>query len=841
MKKLLSFMLISFICVSMLIVPNVVKAASLDAEEIFKTWVNFPGEHLGSGYAAGWSYVKESDELRTTANVGFTGYYDPYIRNFTTGKFTCDILNKDSDPLGFVWGLKKGSKNGQDTYSFYEYEECGDNMWSISYVSEWIPAKDSGSHRGPVYHGTISAGDGQYHHNGGNGSIGFATGNVLAYGSLPADGLKGVKHKVIIEVEKSKVKVYINNKLLKEVAATVQGGSFGPCTASNSNAHFSGLTMEAAADNAAISAGFNYKLDGQIVNVAKVGDDVQVEDTSKVESPATIIKREWIVTLDGNEIYRGSTPYKDYGKKAGKYETTLNIESSQGITATTKGILHVINESNSVVAMYVDENGKKISEDIVYKGEKGDKYKTSSLEIKGYELVKVEGKEEGVFDNTPQVVEYIYRPVKEEVVENGTVTAKYVDESNNPIHNDIVYTGHVGDDYATSELIIPGYELLRVDGNKEGKYIKGDITVTYVYKKISPLPDDKTAGSVVVSYKDTNGLTIKEDTILNGNIGDAFKTTKVDIPGYKLVKTEGKEEGVFEENVQEVVYIYEPLDAEDGSSVVARYVDENGNTLKNDIILNGDLGDDYETHKENISGYILIRVEGEEKGEFEEDVKVVKYIYKKISGTNVDVDGDGKPDINIDTDGDGLPDINVDTNGDGKPDINVDTDNTGVWKPSGQGGNGDNIWKPDTNLDTDGDGKADIEHGYRPGYDFDKDGVDDNWKPDINVKPDGNRPGYDTGNPNINVDTNGDGKPDINIDTDGDGVPDVNIDTNGDGIADKNLIGNSESSKIKSDSENGDLGSVKTGDDNNIHFYGIIICVSLLVIFITIRKMKFIK
>ncbi len=29
--------------------------------------------------------------------------------------------------------------------------------------------------------------------------------------------------------------------------------------------------------------------------------------------------------------------------------------------------------------------------------------------------------------------------------------------------------------------------------------------------------------------------------------------------------------------------------------------------------------------------------------------------------TNVDVDGDGKPDINIDTDGDGRPDINIDT------------------------------------------------------------------------------------------------------------------------------------------------------------------------------------
>ncbi|HBG8586040.1 hypothetical protein QQO80_14355, partial [Clostridioides difficile] len=41
---------------------------------------------------------------------------------------------------------------------------------------------------------------------------------------------------------------------------------------------------------------------------------------------------------------------------------------------------------------------------------------------------------------------------------------------------------------------------------------------------------------------------------------------------------------------------------------------------------------------------------------------------------NIDIDGDGKPDINIDTDGDGKPDINIDTDGNGKPDINIDTD-----------------------------------------------------------------------------------------------------------------------------------------------------------------------
>ncbi|HEK4990598.1 TPA: hypothetical protein SOL93_002795 [Clostridioides difficile] len=189
----------------------------------------------------------------------------------------------------------------------------------------------------------------------------------------------------------------------------------------------------------------------------------------------------------------------------------------------------------------------------------------------------------------------------------------------------------------------------------------------------------------------------------------------------------------------------------------------------------------------------------------------------KLDMTNVDVDGDGKPDINIDTDGDGRPDINIDTSGDWKPDINIDTDNTGEWKPSTEGGNGDGIWKPDKNIDTNGDGNPDTDYN-RPAIDADNDGVDDYWKPDKNV--DTGSGGYDTGNPNPNkpdsgnggnskpdsgnggnskpdsgnggnskpdIDTDGDGKPDIDIDTDGDGKPDINIDIDGDGKPDINI------------------------------------------------------
>lgn len=115
---------------------------------------------------------------------------------------------------------------------------------------------------------------------------------------------------------------------------------------------------------------------------------------------------------------------------------------------------------------------------------------------------------------------------------------------------------------------------------------------------------------------------------------------------------------------------------------------------------------------------------------------------------NIDVDGDGIPDINIDTNGDGRPDINIDIDGDGKPDINIDTDNTGVWKPSSEGGNADGIWKPDTNIDTNGDGKGDL-NDYRVPIDEDGNGIDDYWKPNKVVKLENIE--YDTGYQKINI------------------------------------------------------------------------------------------
>ncbi|HBF6329658.1 TPA: hypothetical protein KOT00_001450 [Clostridioides difficile] len=178
----------------------------------------------------------------------------------------------------------------------------------------------------------------------------------------------------------------------------------------------------------------------------------------------------------------------------------------------------------------------------------------------------------------------------------------------------------------------------------------------------------------------------------------------------------------------------------------------------------------------------------------------------KLDMTNVDVDGDGIPDINIDTDGDGRPDINIDTSGDWKPDINIDTDNTGEWKPSTEGGNGDGIWKPDKNIDTNGDGNPDTDYN-RPAIDTDNDGVDDYWKPDKNV--DTGSGGYDTGNPNLNKpdpDNGGNSKPDP--DNGGNSKPD-----SGNGGNSKPDSGNGGNSKP--DSGNGGNSKPDSGNGGN--------------------------
>ena len=70
------------------------------------------------------------------------------------------------------------------------------------------------------------------------------------------------------------------------------------------------------------------------------------------------------------------------------------------------------------------------------------------------------------------------------VANKANLVVKYVDESGKDLIPSETTEGKVGDEYSTSGKVIPGYVLVRVEGETKGKIGKDGSTVTYVYKEL---------------------------------------------------------------------------------------------------------------------------------------------------------------------------------------------------------------------------------------------------------------------------------------------------------------------------------------------------------------------
>lgn len=810
----------------------------IDLKEVFNEWIGYPNSSLGSGYQAGWSYNASGGYLNTTANVGFTGYYNPNLMSFTTGTFSCDFNSNDTDPWGFAWGIKtwKNSSN-QDVYSFYVYEECGHNQWCVAYIEEWTPALNAGSHQGPVYHGTINGNDSTTHKGTTGGALNFAKGKILANGSAT---VKGFQHRVSIQVTKTTVTITSNGTQLTKIETPVQAGSFGPCSCSNAGAYYYNLSMEAAEDNGAIKADFQLYDNGEPSYAGLPGDTMTMEDKTWLDpaTKATIKNETWTVfDPSGKQIYTGNAPYSGVVAEEGEYRVVLDVLTSQGLKAKKTKYFYV-SEASVVTANYVTESGEKLTDTIIYKGREGKPYQTSDLSFNGYVLSGVEGEESGVFQKGPISVTYTYKKLDEDAGGTETesaqpVTARYVDvDTGQALCDPVVYRGSVGDEYSVSALTFPGYtyshvtevidsvttqsvEMLSTQAAsvlsesietlasgdarandtstvKTGNFGFQAKTLTFYYKQDAAAQDS----TVLFRFVDEKGATLLPDQLMTGKVGDPATLTIPRITKYNISTVGGAKvdsysySTTFDAESKVVEVVYSPI-TYTASSVMVLYRDPDGNTIKS-IVIDGNAGESYTTEPLNLPGYELVETPANQNGTFVAgSVTLVIYQYKSTLNKptedggkiNIDTDDDGLPDVNVDTDGDGKPDVNIDTDGDGIPDKNVVTDEEGKPKPIDP----EEPEAPTINIDTDGDGVPDVN------IDTDGDG-----KPDVNVivddegKPKPVDPSQidptDPPKPTVNIDTDGDGKPDTNIDTDGNGVPDVNVDTDGDGKPDVNIV-----------------------------------------------------
>ncbi|MBC1707291.1 hypothetical protein HB944_07185 [Listeria welshimeri] len=229
---------------------------------------------------------------------------------------------------------------------------------------------------------------------------------------------------------------------------------------------------------------------------------------------------------------------------------------------------------------------------------------------------------------------------------SSAVEVEYQDEEGNTIHDSQYINGNVGDAYDASvlkyQLEIPGYLLdqTKLPNNSLGTITEDVQTVTYTYKK-----EKVAAEPVNVKYVDENGKEIAESHLLNGNIGDTYESKAKVIEGWKLKKTPSNATGILSDQAQTVVYIYEKEKL--ASSIIVRYLDDNNKELVESRIISGNVGDEYSTNAEKISGYHLKSTPTNAEGIFMENEQTITYIYEKntidlgsSAGNSNDLDND---------------------------------------------------------------------------------------------------------------------------------------------------------------------------------------------------------
>lgn len=128
-----------------------------------------------------------------------------------------------------------------------------------------------------------------------------------------------------------------------------------------------------------------------------------------------------VPATNAQELYDIAGGYKDLlvveGADHGDAQTVAPQAYQQHVTAFMDMVFN-----RSVTVKYVDENNKSLltdQESLQLQGAYGDSYQTEQKEFAGYKFVKVEGAEQGVFNETTPTIVYHYKKVTEKPGDNG--------------------------------------------------------------------------------------------------------------------------------------------------------------------------------------------------------------------------------------------------------------------------------------------------------------------------------------------------------------------------------------------------------------------------------------
>ncbi|MBK0039510.1 MucBP domain-containing protein, partial [Enterococcus sp. S52] len=125
-----------------------------------------------------------------------------------------------------------------------------------------------------------------------------------------------------------------------------------------------------------------------------------------------------------------------------------------------------------------------------------------------------------------------------------------------------------------------------------------------------------------------------EPTILSGKVGLPYDSEPKEIPGWYVAETPDNASGVFSEDPQEVVYVYNRSDA---APVTVKHKDTEGNQLAEPVILSGKVGLPYASIAKEIPGWYVVETPSNASGTFTEEAQEVVYVYERSGAAPVTV------------------------------------------------------------------------------------------------------------------------------------------------------------------------------------------------------------
>ena len=304
---------------------------------------------------------------------------------------------------------------------------------------------------------------------------------------------------------------------------------------------------------------------------------------------------------------------------------------------------YYVHVSAGIIEKHIDEITGELLYSEEHKGNVGDYYHIPSRTFEGYDLVtedkdgnsRLPENAEGEMIQELIEVKYYY-------IKKATVIVKYLEEDDTPedttdnevLAEEEIIEGHENDSYETEAKDIKDYHLVETPENAKGTMTiirnpdgtyHTEIEVIYYYKK--------QAGDIIENHIDITTNKILATQRHQGSVGDAYDIPARDFEGYDLVTDmlPTNRTGTMTEEEIEVNYYYIKR-----TTVRVEYIDKlTGEKITEDEIMQGHVGDSYETEEKEFDGYDLVEKPSNRTGKMTEEEIVVKYYYERKAEVEV--------------------------------------------------------------------------------------------------------------------------------------------------------------------------------------------------------------